>query len=118
MVEDIEVRKIYAKRIIELWLETLEYSQSAQALFLRGELENEVITEYVSRLVRLWRELLPKVKNMAEVQELEKEFMLFEEFCIANPRLLIGHPEKLVELEMVLTAVLDKLGVTQLDTLK
>ncbi|MEO0272624.1 MAG: hypothetical protein ABIM30_06000 [candidate division WOR-3 bacterium] len=113
MPDDLDANRLYARRIVELWLEAIDFSQQAHSYFLRGEPENEITMEYIARLVRLWRELVPKVKNRIELQELEQEFMLFENFCVRNPKLLLSQPEKLVELEMVLTQVMDKLGLTQ-----
>jgi len=113
-----DARKVYTLRIINLWLESLDVSQAAQVYFLRGEIENEVSLEWIARLVRLWRELVPKVKSRAELKELEKEFMGFEADCAMPKEMLMGNPDKIIALEGIIRDVLDKLGLTAIENIK
>lgn len=106
-------KQLYSSRIIQLWLEAIDVSQEAQVFFLRGENENEITLEYIARLVRLWREFVPKVQNRAELKELEREFMEFAPLC-ADPKQFITDPDKIIALEAVLTKVLDRLDITSL----
>lgn len=112
-----DARKAYTLRVIQLWLEAIDVSQAAQVFFLRGETENEITLEYVARLVRLWREFVPKVKSRAELKELEGKFMEFESYC-NNPRSLLEEPDKIIMLEATVRDVLDKLGLTAIENLR
>jgi hypothetical protein len=119
MVDELsnDVRKLYAHRIISLWLECLDFAQEAQKFFLRGETENEITLEYIARLVQLWRELGPKVKSRAELKELEDEFMSFEQYS-REPKLLLSDPDKIIALESAVRNVLDKLQLTSIENVR
>ena len=116
-VEDQDARRLYALRIIELWLECLDFSHKAQVFILRDEPENEVTLEYVARLTRLWKELKPKVQNRSELKDLVNKYMAFEPFAI-QPKDLLTNPEQIYALEETLCEVLDKLGMTLLENIK
>ena len=117
MADDFSARQTYSMRIIQLWLECIDFSQEAQKFILRNEPENDVVLEYVARLVRLWREFVPKVRNRPELKELEKEFFSFESYC-TNPETLLTEPLQIRLLEAVLTDVLDRLGLTKLENMR
>ena len=114
---DYEARRSYALRIVALWLESIDFAQEAQKYFLRGETENDVTLEYVARLGRLWKELVPKVTNRVELKDLKNEYMSFEPYVL-DPRKLLTDPSKIYELETVICNLLDKLGLTLLENIK
>lgn len=118
MVDDLDsARKTYSLRIIQLWLECIDLSHESQKLFLRGEPENEINYEYVARLVRLWKEFKPKVKNRTELENLMGQYEQFNDYCI-DPRKLLEDPDKIFLLEEVICDVMDKLGLTLLENIK
>jgi hypothetical protein len=114
---NVDIRKMYAQRIISLWLECLDFAQEAQKFFLRGETENDITLEYIARLVQLWRELGPKVKSRVELKELEDEFMSFEQYS-QQPKLLLADPDRIIALEAIVRNVLDKLGITSIENVR
>ena len=118
MVDETDARRVYTLRIVNLWLEALDVAQAAQVYFLRGEIENEISLEWIARLVRLWRELVPKVKSRAELKELESQFMEFEQACSMPKEMLMGNPDKIIALEGVIRDVLDKLNLTSIENMK
>lgn len=117
VVEDQEARKRYSLRIVELWLECVDFAQEAQKYIMRDEAENDVVLEYLARLTRLWKELKPKVENRSELKDLANEYMAFEAFAI-TPKDLLTQPEQIYKLEEVICKTLDKLGLTTLESIK
>lgn len=116
-VSDQEARKIYASRLVSLWLECIDFSHESQKFILRDELENEITLEYLARLTRLWKEFKPKVQNRTELKELVDRYMSFEKYAI-EPKLLLSEVDKIYQLEEVLCEIMDKLGLTKLENLK
>ena len=115
---ELDARRTYTRRIIDLWLEIIDVSQAAQVYFLRGEIENEISLEWIARLVRLWRELVPKVLSRVELKELEGPFMEFEQACAMPKEMLMGNPDKIIALEGIIRDVLDKLNLTSIENIK
>jgi hypothetical protein len=116
-VEDTSARQTYALRLIQLYLECIDFSQEAQKYFFRNELDNEIVLEYVSRLLRLWKEFVPKVKDRAELKDLKDEFMKFEKYSL-DPDTLLVDTSQIRRLEATLTDTFDKLGLTKLENIK
>jgi len=118
-----DIRKQYTQRVVELWLECLDFAQESQKYLLKGNAqstisdENEIILEYIARLIQLWRELGPKVKSRVELKELENEFISFEQYS-QQPRMLLDEPDKIIALEAIIRNVLDKLGITAIENMK
>jgi hypothetical protein len=114
---ELDARRTYTLRIINLWLEVIDVSQAAQVFFLRGETENEITLEYVARLIRLWREFVPKVKSRVELKDLEERFMSFEQYSDV-PKSLLEDPDKIIALEAIIRDVLDKLQLTSIENVR
>jgi hypothetical protein len=114
---EFELKRMYSTQIVTLWLECLNSSSNAQVFILRGEAENDICLDYISRLTTLWKELKPKVKDRTELKDIMVTYMSFEDFA-RTPRMLLADPEKLYELEEIIRTVLDKLRLTTFETMR
>lgn len=111
------ISNVYALTILQRWNDCLDISQKAQAFFLRGEAENELTLDYIARLVTLWRELSPKVKNRTELAPIKERFLSYSKY-INYPNTLMVEPDKLFEIEDIIREALDKLAVTKIEKLQ
>lgn len=102
----------YAVEIIQLWLECIQFSQQVRMCWLKNEFDNDLNTEYVARLTRLWAELAPKIEGMqSEFGEFVTEYKSLGEYY-RNPSLLLDKPEDIMRLEIAIRQALEKLKLT------
>ena len=110
--ENVPAAQVYAIRIINLWLESLDLSHQARMCWLKNDFDHDVNCEYVARLTRLWLELYPKVQGRADMKDLVTEYEKFQVFY-RSPDLIQNSPEDIIRLEEVLRTALEKLGLTK-----
>lgn len=109
----------YAQRIVQLWIECLQISQVAKALYLKGEYENEVNFEYIARLTRMWGELYPKIKGRTEdnMKTFSESYEKFHVYYRDPMKLVIeaagGNTNTIIDMEEVVREALEKLKLTK-----
>lgn len=129
--EDIPASISYAGDLLNRWSVIMDYGQAFRKAYMDGNIDTELLHDYVSRLTRFWLELMPKVKNRQEFGELAKQFMGFEKYYY-DPDKLLGFTKKkedlkeafkkdkdislgeedIFKLESILREVMEKLGLT------
>jgi len=64
--EDAPVGLTYAGDLLNRWSVIMDYGQAFRKAYMDGNIDTDLLHEYVSRLTRFWLELMPKVKDRKE----------------------------------------------------
>lgn len=60
------IGEAYAYRILQKWVDLIEIGEKFRAQYIKGEPDQDLRNEYISRLTRLWGELRPHVEGRTE----------------------------------------------------
>lgn len=106
----------YAFELLHMWIEICEIAQDFRQNLLTKQVDADCTYAYISKLTRLWVELLPKIKGRSEFKTFETEFLEFEIYYF-DPTKLTGeeHAEDLFKLERILRTALEKLKITSFE---
>lgn len=125
--EEIPAAMSYAGDLLNRWSVIMDYGQAFRKAYMDGNIDTELLHDYVARLTRFWLELMPKVKDRKEFGVLATDFMRFEIYYY-DPEKLIGFTkskeeqkkdkdssileEDIFKLEAMLREVMEKLNLT------
>ncbi len=129
--EELPASMSYAGDLLNRWSVLMDYGQAFRKSYMDGNIDTELLHDYVSRLTRFWLELMPKVKDRKEFGKLADKFMSFEKYYY-DPEKLIGFnlkkddlnsalkkdkeisvsEEDIFKLELTLREIMEKLQLT------
>lgn len=122
-MQEVTSGAIYAKAILEKWLEIGDLRERFTYNYLMKEPNQKIVKEYVSKLISLYKEVLPKVKDHPTF---DKDTVRIAKFSAHSydPMLLIEGREKkageeetknyklVFELDELLRDIMEKLKIT------
>lgn len=107
----------YAYSVLTKWEDVSILGEEVRKNYICGVMDQELLMEYVSKLISLWKEMYPKVKDRSDFgEETTKEFMAFERFY--DDPLEIFRGDNLItvfKFEKCLRWILEKVGLTKFE---
>jgi len=106
----------YTYTLLNKWEQVIELAETFRQNLLYNREDQHTQIEYISKLTRLWLELLPKVDGRDEFGDLEQVFMDFERYY-KDPTLLLqpDYADDILKLEMLIRRILERLGITRFE---
>jgi len=101
----------YAEMLLTLWENIVALEIKVKKNYLDGVLDRETLLQYISLLLTLYKELLPKVKGRSIEEKLKK----YKAYYL-DPDKLLEEPEKINNLTLHLREALEDLGITSIES--
>jgi hypothetical protein len=114
MGEEFNPKTAWEFEILNRWIELIDISEAFRVQHIEGSKDTEIRNIYVSKLTRLWLELLPNVEGRSEFgKEFIAAFMEFRAFYM-DPAAFFEKADnaRIYELEETLRKVLAQLKIT------
>lgn len=113
---ELRVCDAYAYTLLKKWERVIELREEFIMNYMNNRANPVVANEYISRLVSLWAELLPKVSGRTDHSEIAKTFEALRPYRY-DPRTIYKNddPTVLMQLDEAIRMVIETLGITKFE---